>query len=57
MRIPVKSRVGNIILAILGALYAVSATALLVFAIVQTWQAMSLIDLAVAALLIASPNP
>ena len=54
MRIPVESRVGNAVLGFLGVIYAVAAAALLVFEIVQTWGAMSLVDIGVALMLVVS---
>lgn len=44
MRIEVRSRRGNAILGVLGALYLVSAIVLFVYDLMQTWGAASLID-------------
>lgn len=68
MRIAVRSRAGNALLGIAGVLYVVAALALLIVLVRQTWQAASMIDYAVAIvllgcaaagvlfILIASPN-
>ena len=44
MRIALRSRTGNIVIAVLGVAYAVSAIALLVFYVMDTWGAAGLID-------------
>ncbi len=46
LRVPIRSRLGNAILGVLGALYFVSATATLIYYVVTTWEAMGAIDYA-----------
>lgn len=44
MRVPIRSRVGNSVLGLLGAVYAVSASATLVYYVVTNWGANGLLD-------------
>jgi hypothetical protein len=44
MRVLVRSRNGNFILAFVGALYALSALAVLAWFVVDVWQAAALVD-------------
>jgi Na+/melibiose symporter-like transporter len=44
MHVAIRSRVGNIVLGLLGALYTVSASATLVYYIVSNWGANGLLD-------------
>jgi len=44
LRIPIRSRLGNAVLGVVGALYLVSATVTLVYYLVTTWGAASLLD-------------
>ena len=44
MRVALRSRAGNIVIAVLGVTYAVSAVILLVLYVLDTWGAASLID-------------
>ncbi len=44
LRIPIRSRFGNVVLGVLGALYLVSATVTLVYYLVTTWGAAGLLD-------------
>ena len=44
VRVPIRSRVGNSILGLLGAVYAVSASATLVYYVVTNWGANGLLD-------------
>ncbi len=53
MRIEVRSRAGNAVLGIFGVLYVVAALALLVYLVQQTRGAASLVDHAVAIVLLA----
>lgn len=43
-KIEIRSRFGNLVLGVLGVLYAVAASALLVYYLVQSWNAAGLID-------------
>jgi len=43
-RVVVRSRSGNVVLAVLGALYAFSALAVLVALVVEVWNAAAIID-------------
>lgn len=54
MRIAIQSRVGNVVLGVLGALYFVSAIATLVYYIASSWGAMGLTDYVLQLALIAS---
>ena len=45
-RVSIRSRLGNAILGVLGALYFVSAIATLIYYVVTTWEAMGMIDYA-----------
>ena len=54
MRIEVRSRAGNAVLGVLGVSYLVSAVALFVYDLVQTWGAASIVDRFVQAALIVS---
>jgi zinc transporter ZupT len=45
MRLPVRSRSGNIVLAFVGSLYAVSALAILVWFVFEVWKAADPSDL------------
>lgn len=55
MWIEVRSRTGNAVLGVLGVLYLVSAAALFVYDLVQTWGAAGVMDrLVQAALIIAA---
>ncbi len=51
-QVRIRSRVGNICLATLGALFTIASTALLVYYVVSTWGAASLIDRALQLLLL-----
>jgi hypothetical protein len=53
-RVLVRSRNGNFILAFVGAAYALSALAVLVWFVVDVWQAAALIDFMLQVLLFAS---
>ena len=44
MRVRLQSRVGNVVIAVLGVIYAISASSLLVFYLIDTWGAAGLID-------------
>ena len=44
MRLPVHSRSGNIVFAVLGSVYAVSALSILVWFVVEVWDAAKLSD-------------
>ena len=54
MRIEVRSRAGNAVLAVLGVFYLISAVALFAYDLVQTWGAASMMDRAVQLALIIS---
>ncbi len=54
MRMPVRSRIGNALLAVIGAVYICAAVSLLVYAVAQTWEAASTMDYAVQLILIGS---
>ncbi len=54
MRIEVRSRVGNAILGVVGVLYVCAGAALLIYDLVQTWGASSLVEHAVQLALIVS---
>ena len=54
MRIEVRSRTGNAVLGVLGGLYLISAVALLVYDLMQAWDAASMIDRAMQGALIIS---
>jgi hypothetical protein len=54
LRVPIRSRLGNGVLGILGVVYFVSATATLIYYVVTTWGAMSLTDYVLQAGLAAS---
>ncbi len=43
-RIPIRSRFGNAVLGVLGALYLLSATATLIYYVVTTWGAVGMTD-------------
>lgn len=43
-RVPIRSRVGNAVLGVLGGVYVVSASATLVYYLISNWGANSLID-------------
>ncbi len=47
MRLPVHSRSGNIVFAVLGSVYAVSALSILIWFVVEVWGAARLSDRAV----------
>ena len=44
MRVVIRSRVGSVVLAVLGVLYSLSATAVLLYYIVSNWGANGLTD-------------
>lgn len=54
MRVQIKSRRGNIVIGVLGLIYAIAALILLVVHIVQTLGAASLTDRAIQILLVAA---
>ncbi len=54
MRIEVRSRIGNAVLGIVGLVYVCAALALLVYDLMQTWGAASLVDYAVRIVLAGS---
>jgi len=43
-RVPIRSRVGNAVLGVLGVLYCVSASATLVYYLITNWGGNSLVD-------------
>ena len=51
MRVRLRSRIGSIILGILGLTYAITATVLLILYVVDTWGAASLTDRALQVVL------
>jgi uncharacterized membrane protein YcjF (UPF0283 family) len=51
-QVRIRSRMGNVFLATLGALFSVASIALLVFYVVSTWGANSLIDHALQLMLL-----
>ena len=53
-RVLVRSRNGNLILAVLGAVYALSAIAVLLWFVVDVWRAARLIDFLMQMALVAS---
>lgn len=54
-RVQVQSRIGNVLLAVLGITYAIGATALLVWFVIDVWRAASFADrLLQAALIVAA---
>ena len=55
VRLPVRSRSGNLMLAVLGGIYAVSAVVVLAFFVIDGWSALDTIDLILQmALLVAA---
>jgi hypothetical protein len=44
MRLPVRSRSGNIVLAIMGSIYAISAISILIWFLLQVWGAAHIFD-------------
>lgn len=54
MRVAVRSRTGNVVIGLLGAVYALAGTVLLVYAVVDTWGANGTIDRLVQTLLVAT---
>ena len=54
MRVALQSRVGNIVIAALGVVYAISASALLVYYVIDTWGAAGLVDRALQMALLFS---
>lgn len=54
MRLVIRSRVGNAVLAVLGAIYFVSASVTLVFYVVQNWGANGLTDYVLQGALVAA---
>lgn len=55
MRLPVRSRSGNMMLAVLGGIYAVSAVIVLALFVIDAWSALATIDLILQmALLVAA---
>jgi hypothetical protein len=44
MRLPVRSRSGNIVLAVVGSIYAVSALSILVWFVLEVWSAARMSD-------------
>lgn len=55
LAVKVRSRIGNIVMAVIGVLYAVAAPALLVWYVVDTWRAVSRADILIGvSLLVAS---
>jgi hypothetical protein len=44
MRLPVRSRSGNVVLAVVGSLYAVSALSMLVWFVLEVWGAANTFD-------------
>ena len=53
-RVPIRSRLGNGVLGVLGAIYFVSATATLIYYVVTAWGAMGMIDYALQLALLAA---
>lgn len=54
LQVPIRSRVGNVALGVLGIVYLISATATLVYYLVTSWGAMGLTDYILQLALIAS---
>jgi hypothetical protein len=54
MRLPVRSRNGNVVLAVIGCVYALSATGVLAWLVVDVWNASMLIDLLLQIALVAA---
>jgi uncharacterized membrane protein YcjF (UPF0283 family) len=54
MRLQVRSRIGNALLGLLGAVYTIAALSLLAYAVVQTWAAQSLVDYAAQVVLLVA---
>ena len=54
MRIEVRSRTGNAVLGIVGLVYVSAAFTLLVYDLMQTWSAASLVDYAMQIVLLGS---
>ena len=54
MRVLVRSRNGNVVLAAVGALYALAAVGVLVWFVVDVWQAATLTDVMLQVALLAS---
>lgn len=52
-RVAIRSRLGNGVLAVLGVIYFLSATSLLIYYVVTTWDAAGLIDRALQLALVA----
>ena len=44
MRVTLQSRAGNLVIAALGVVYAISASILLIYYVVDTWGAAALVD-------------
>jgi hypothetical protein len=53
-RVVLRSRSGNVLLAVVGAVYAVAAIAALVMLVMDVWNALSLTSLAMMAALVAA---
>lgn len=57
MRLPVRSRSGNVVLAIVGSIYALSALSILLWLIFEVWSAATLFDRALQfALVVAAAS-
>ena len=54
MRLPVRSRSGNVVLVIVGGIYALSALSLLLWLIFEVWSAATLFDRALQLALIVA---
>ena len=54
VRVPIRSRSGNIALAVLGAIYAVTALIVLVFFVIDVWSAAAIVDRALQLCLVAT---
>ena len=54
MRVLVRSRNGNVVLAAVGALYALAAAGVLVWFVIDVWQAATLTDVMLQVALLAS---
>lgn len=54
LRVPVRSRYGNIVLAVIGAAYAVASLAVLAWLVIDVWQASTMFDRLIQFALLAS---
>jgi len=54
MRVAIRSRIGNVVLGLLGALYAISASGTLVYYVATNWGANGLIDYVLQLALLAA---